>query len=253
MRFFLLVVFAVYLRSASALHADGLLYRLPKDGTWVRYSAKQIIAFPEQGKVEKMTAEGTLTLASVGQATVKGEACRWIEVVTQAKPSTGGGEVKSIFKALIPERHLKTGGSPLMHWIKGWAKFGDQEPQELTKELLSNSAMTLNIIASGPLQDSKPLKRKVIETKLGKLTCEGVSGQLILKGASVSVKNGEVTRRDMKLSVENYFSDKVPFGVAFSRMRAGVDMGEMPATLLEAEFILQAVGTDAKSQLPDRK
>jgi hypothetical protein len=175
------------------------------------------MTFPKT-KGEKITTEGTLTLASVGQEKVQGEACRWIEMVFEPKQPGKGGATKSVFKALIPEKHLRKGGDPLGHWVKGWAKLGDQEPQRLTKEMLSNPAHMLNLLVSNPLQDTKALEKKVIETKLGKLTCTGLSGSLRLKGAAVRREDGKVTTGDVKVRVRNHFHDKAPFGVASSRM-----------------------------------
>jgi hypothetical protein len=64
--------FRICLSTVDTVRADGLLYRLPDDGTWARYSFKQTMALP---KDKKMTVEGTLTLASVGHEKVKDEVC----------------------------------------------------------------------------------------------------------------------------------------------------------------------------------
>ncbi len=244
------LLLGVCLSTLGTARADGLLYRLPKDGTWARYSVKQVMAAPRDPEI---TVEGTLTLASVGQEKIKDEVCRWIEIVIETKLPGKSRTLKSVFKALIPEKRLKKGEDPLGHWVKGWAKVGDEEPQPLTKELLSNPAMMINILVSGPLQDVKALEKKVIETKLGKLTCEGLSGSLTLKGAAVSVRDGKVTTGDVKVRIQNYLHDKAPFGVATSHVDIEFpDLGQGRSSA-EADLALVAVGTGAKSELPDKK
>jgi hypothetical protein len=244
------LIVAFCLSAASPLQADGLLYRLPKDGTWARYSVKQNFRLP---KGLKLSTEGTLILASVGQEKVNDEVCRWIEMVLEWKVDGQKGTRKSIFKALIPEKRLKKGEDPTGHWVRGWAKVGDQAPQALTKELVSNPAMLLNLVAGSPLQNARALKKKVIETKLGKLTCEGLSGSLTLKGTSKRVNNGKVTTGDGKVRVETYFHNNAPFGVVTSRWNFEFeDLGE-GKNFAQSDLTLIEVGTGAKSELPDQK
>src|SRR5262245_40655113 len=121
MRVHAALIVAICLNTTGTVRGDGLLYRLPEDGAGVRYSVKQTMALP---KNEKMTVEGTLRLASVGQEKVKAEDCRWIEIVIEAKLPGEGRTLKSVFKALIPEKRLKRGEDPLAHWVKGWVKLG---------------------------------------------------------------------------------------------------------------------------------
>jgi hypothetical protein len=247
------LVVAIWLNTVGSVRADGLVYHLPEDGTWARYSFKQTMAIPKEPKDMTMTVEGTLTLASVGQEKIKDQACRWIEIVIEVKPPGEGRTVKEVFKALIPENRLKKGENPLGHWVKGWIKLGDEKPQPLTKELLSNPALMINVLVTGPLQNTKTLEDKTIVTKLGKLTCEGVSGSLTLKGAAISVKNDQVTTGNVKVRVENYLHDKAPFGVVFSRLEIEFpDLG-MGKGSAEADLTLFEVGTSAKSELPDQK
>jgi hypothetical protein len=239
---------------AGTMQADGLIYRLPADGTWARYTFTQTMVLPSKKKAERITVGGTLTLASVGVTKVEDKACRWVEIVVEAKLPDDVGTARSIFKALIPEQHLAKGQDPLKHWIKGWAKLGEGPAQPLTKELLSNPALIINLFVAGPLQETRKLSEKVVETtKLGKLTCEGIAGSFTLKGGAVSVKNDKVTAADVKVEMENYFHDKAPFGVAWSRIQAKApDLGSGSSSA-EAVLVLAEVGKDAKTELPDRK
>jgi hypothetical protein len=241
----------ICLTDRATSRADGLLYRLPADGAWVKYAMKVRFAKP---KDKNVSFEGFLTLASVGVEQVSDEPCRWIEVAAEAKQQTGnGGEQRSVFKALIPEKHLKKGENPLRYWIKGWAKLGDQEPQRLTKMMLSNPAVGINLVVAGPLENAKAMDEKLIETKLGKLACQGVSGTLTFPGAAIRFDNGKVATKDLTLRVQTYLHDKAPYGVVASNGRVAfpdLGMGESSA---EWELILDNVGSGAKSQLPWQK
>jgi hypothetical protein len=249
MRNLLFVLLAIGVLPLSPLRGDGLLYSLPADGTWCTYAVKSSFLSTMKGEKEPMTIEGVLTLASVGKERVKGEQCRWIELVIEVNPPKGE-KLKSIFKGLIPEKYLAKGENPSGRWLKGWVKLGDGKPQALTPELLASPLMKLNLFVSGPLQEAKPLAKKAIETGLGKLSCEGVSGVLVLKGGSTSVKDGKVTVRDATIRLQNYFHEKAPFGVAWSRIRMGPPEQEK-GIALEEFLTLKEVGTGAKSQLPD--
>jgi hypothetical protein len=232
--------------------ADGLVYRLPEDGMWARYSIKETMTLPNN---EKETFEGTLTLASVGQEKIEDEVCRWLEIVIDADLPGQKLKLRRVFKALVPKKYLKKGEDPLAHWVKGWVKLGNQPPQALTKELLSNPAMMINLFVTGPLQEAKVVEAKAIETGLGRLTCEGASGALVLKDAAVSVQNGKVQKRDIKVRVENYHHNKSPFGVVSARLDVEFpDFGDgdgKPSA--EVDLILVEIGSGAKSELPDQK
>jgi hypothetical protein len=249
MRNLLFLLLAIGVLPLSPIRGDGLLYSLPADGTWCTYAVKSSFLSTKTGEKEPMTIEGVLTLASVGKKTVKGEKCRWLEIVIELTLPKGKN-LKSIFKGLIPEKYLAKGENPSGRWLKGWVQLGDGEPQALTPELLANPSMKLNLFVSGPLQGTKPLEKKAIETGLGKLTCAGGSGVFVLKGGSTMVENGKVTVRDATIHVQNYFHEKAPFGVAWSRMQLGPpEQGK--GMSLDEVLTLKEVGTGAKSQLPD--
>jgi len=231
------------------VNADGLLYRLPKDGIGATYDFKET-TFPIKGKEEKLNSEGSFTIASVGREKADGEDCRWLEIVIEAK--TEERTVHSVFKALVPEQHLGKGKNPLNHWIRGWAKLDKQKPIPLTKEMLRTpAAVKINLYITGPLERAKPIKEKVISTKaFGDLKCRGVVGYHTLKDGVVIVKDGVVTKRDAKIRFKNYLDDKAPFGVVWSEFQ--MDGGEDQART-EAVLVLTRVVTGAKSQLPDHK
>lgn len=64
-------------------------------------------------------------MASAGQATVDGEACRWSEL--RQDEATLDRPLKSTLKVLVPEQHPDRGKSPLNLVIRGGFK-GSGEP-----------------------------------------------------------------------------------------------------------------------------
>ena len=69
----------------QTVRADGLIYQLPADGTSVRCDTE--VTFVNNGQ-ERML-KGSLTISSVGQATVDNEKCRWIEFKNVTKTDQG--------------------------------------------------------------------------------------------------------------------------------------------------------------------
>jgi len=118
------VLFAL---AATAASADGLLYQLPKDGTWARYDFEASMTHGDRTQ----RAEGLIHIASVGRVTEKGQPCRWIEVRFEVKPEKEEVE-ENVVKVLVPEKHLAKGESPLKHVVRAWIREdGDKEAQVL--------------------------------------------------------------------------------------------------------------------------
>ena len=62
--------------------ADGLLYRLPEDGAFVRFELEVSSNWKGEGET---THKGTLTMSSVGEAKVDGKPGRWLEIKMEAQ------------------------------------------------------------------------------------------------------------------------------------------------------------------------
>lgn len=229
---------------ASGARADGLLYQLPEDGSWVRFHVTMTMEHGE-GEPGKMT--GSLTMRSVGQETVEGDKCRWIELELIPDKAEGDqqapphGPPHIIMKVLLPEKNLKSGKEPLERLVKGWMKEGDKEPDEL-KDPNSERTGPLPAFLSGPLKDIKELDKKTIDTKLGMLECRGIT-------ANDTYKQGEAVTT---VEFETRLHDKAPFGVVRSKMQYDSKRGdhEEKGTLV---LDLEETGQDAKSSLPDSR
>ncbi|MHC4401541.1 MAG: hypothetical protein ACYTG0_17855 [Planctomycetota bacterium] len=243
------VAVVVALASGPAL-ADGLFYQLPDDGTWARYEYKMSGEFsgPTMSEIE---LKGSMRMASVGQATEKNEPCRWIEVsfdradelkITYDKVPEPTTFERDVIKVLIPERHLEVGKPMLDHAIRGWARRGDREPTGLKDPKDLNDSF-LPIVLAPPLKDVKRLDAIVIEGKLGKLSCAGVTGRAEYDAGSAT----------MRVEMENRLHRKAPFGVVTSRW--AVERKEDGKTMAKMTFDLRLsdFGDGAKSELPDQK
>ncbi|REJ86438.1 MAG: hypothetical protein DWQ29_10510 [Planctomycetota bacterium] len=152
---------AMLLFSAAETRAQGLVWNLPPDGTWVRYEGtyQQVIRRPD-------SAEGDLTLQwqrnleikSVGQEEAEHdldydgetttETCRWLEFklqtgkVVEGIIDTGPGATR-IYKVLVPESILvgeltDAAGIPYSYLpiVRGYRRLGDEAPQEMTSNVL---------------------------------------------------------------------------------------------------------------------
>ena len=134
-------------------NADGLVFRLPPDGSWVAYGVREqgqmTIALPDgtvlgagtdEGEQFPLTVTGRLVVRSVGRQTVDDVPCRWIEIESQSKmtgefPGPNGEHIQKedsrhfIHKMLIPEEHCRAGADPLSHVVTLYIKDDDKDAE----------------------------------------------------------------------------------------------------------------------------
>jgi hypothetical protein len=230
------LVTLIFFFSAGLAQADGLLYKLPKDGSWALYD------FTPDIKAKNVRYKGTLKISSVGQVTEQNQPCRWIEVQMDISLEMGDNrEVKSqVFKVLVPEVFLAKGEAPLEHVLRGWIKRGKGEPRPLSNPN-SIEVGLLPLALSGPWKSVKKLEKVEVESKLGKLECEGVQGTL------------EFPRKEkdsMQCKLESRLNPDSPFGVVTARWINRLPELPKPGTL-EWNLKLIDYGDGAKSQIPD--
>lgn len=236
-----LVGFMLLVLSPGLAQADGLIRQLPKDGTWANYDL-DITGKRPNGST--MNIKGTLSLSSVGQVTEDDLPCRWIEVQFQMKAMMGGitGEKVETYKMLIPEKYLAKGETPIEHVVRAWSQRDNASPAKFSK---SNDVTVspLPTILSAPWNNIKQLDKAEVESKLGKVACDGIQGTLEFK-----VGQGGV----MRCKFENRIHPKSPFGVVTSRWSVQVQEGSetngMDWSLKLADF-----GENAKSKMPAAK
>jgi hypothetical protein len=230
------LVALTFVLGASSARADGLIYRLPEDGTAVRFAMDFKVT--HNGMEEMVTGE--LVQRSVGKVDVDGKPCRWIEF--KFTIDKGGQQFNMLSKVLIPESALKAGENPGAHMIRGWMKSMDREPEEL-KDLNTPKAGPLGAFLAGPPTDAKKLAKETVDSKLGKLECEGVSGSLMIEQGNEKVA----------VKLENRLNDKAPFGVVKSRLEFQVERNGQARENGVITLNVTDVAKDAKSELPEQK
>ena len=233
-----LVVAAVPLSA----QADGLIYTLPKDGSKVTYEMKAVNTDGDRMR----EFGGTLSVASVGTAKVDGVDCRWIEFHMAMEMEGRQREITA--KVLITAADLGKGKYPLANLKKAWLSMEkDKDPKKL-EDPFGRQGGPLPAFLPTPMKDVKKLDAAEIDTGIGKLKCKGVTGK-------VTYEQGDANRTD-KFVVEykTRLSDKVPFGVAGTKMtiteyRNKTEKDDVIAITLK----LKSVAKNAKSELPKAK
>lgn len=263
---------------ANSATAQGLLWSIPEDGTWVKYTGvyknKEEQPGNNAGALE-LDWLSELTIQSVGEEMgtykVKGKdretLCRWIEFkVVTGSPSAGGVEAGAaidpgpfgtrIYRVLVPIESV-TGqlkdadGLPVTHIpiVKGVRKLGRDAPVEPIKEkvlafypVLGMFANYLDLAAAG---EEAPLELAA----LGSVKAKALTGTLKQKNAEMRTENvGQI-----------WLSADVPFGwakyqVKLTRQRKSKFAPESefaPAAEIEVEMAAVEKGTGAKSELGD--
>ncbi|GAB4143523.1 MAG: hypothetical protein Tsb009_14690 [Planctomycetaceae bacterium] len=211
--------------------ANGLLYRLPDDGTGVVYE------MTVKSKKREMLVSGTLTMSSVGVKTIEGKRHRWIEFVMKLSHMKQDRTI--VTKLLVPEDQLGKGKNPLTQCKKGWVRFLPKKAEALQK-ISGPEAGPIPAFLAGPLLDIKKLPMKEIETGIGKISCTGESGRIgYLQG-----------KTDVRVQYQTRLTEKSPFGVASSvleiqEQRDGKTYEEVTITLK-----LKSILKNARTALP---
>ncbi len=224
------------LASAQSARADGLIYQLPADGGQVRY--EMVIALNAEGNDLKL--KGSISVSSVGQVTENGEKCRWIEF--KMITDEGGLDRTVISKALIPEKHLGKGKSPVDNLIRVWVKEGDGEPQEI-RDFKGQQLLALRAFLAGPVKNPAELEKIEIDGKLGKLPCAGATGDLEI----------EVGMATLGMNYENRLNEKAPFGVVAGNWKFDLKNNGQAALAGTLKLTLTDTNTTALSELPNNK
>ena len=155
--------FILLTSAASSTWADGLICRLPEDGTWARYDTRILIRNTNDKEVT-----GSLTIRSVGRKTVNEQECRWVEVHWQR------GTINNLWKFLIPERYITLGQKPFEHRVQAW-RGGLGNVRELKE--MPRSTVVHNFLL-GPVEDVKQLSQtESVEWQRGKFErCKLLTG-----------------------------------------------------------------------------
>lgn len=228
--------------TAQAALADGLIRKLPDDGTWATFKTE---GYKEKRDKRKETSTGWLRISSVGRVTEDGQPCRWLEV--DSTYSNGGRpERRSIDKLLLPEKYLAAGEAPGEHVLRGWTRFDQPEQGQVRKLGLIDGKSYPGqsaFVLVGPASDERRLEPiEVDHKKLGRITCERVTGTFRFKAPAAP------EARDVSGTFEARLHEGAPFGVVwYEIVTPSPDGRELKMTLS-----LDDLGPTAVSALPDQ-
>ncbi|MDB5392389.1 MAG: hypothetical protein JWM11_8035 [Planctomycetaceae bacterium] len=255
-------------------NAQGLLWSLPEDGTWVKFTGKYKNKEEQPGNNAgplQLEWLSELTIQSVGEekAMFRGKEvpCRWIEFkVVTGLPSAGGVEAGAAidpgpfgvrtYKVLVPVESV-TGklkdaeGLPVtfIPIVKGIRKIGrDAQPEPIKEKVLAFYpvlGMFANYLDLAPAGDEETLEL----AGLGSIKASSLKGTLKQKNSEMRTENiGQIWK-----------SSEVPFGwakyqVKLTRQRKSKFAPESefaPAAEIEVEMAAVEKGTGAKSEIGD--
>lgn len=221
---------------ASPAGADGLIYRLPPDGTAAVFELESTTNW--QGKDTQ--TRGTLAVRSVGREAVKGELCRWVEVDVQTRTDTDKDRL--LYKVLIPEKALAGGRATVEDVRRCWYLRREGNAKLLDKHPQDERWGPLPLLLFGPPKDLKKVGAVEIDSPLGKLKCAGESGRFKFTQES---RNWEV---DYVARVH----ERAPFGVVELRMALKQNRQGRLGTVAQTLKLVE-VQKDVRGQLPDSR
>lgn len=226
----------------ASTRADGLIFKLPADGTQVVYDLN--IArhkSGEPGSERKVT--GTLSIAAVGKKKVDGTDCRWIEFTM--KMTYQGRERNVVYKLLIPESDLGKGKYPLSNVKRAWTKQRGRV-REMT-DASGREGGPLPSFLPNPLKDVKVAKAAQIETGAGKLSAKKLT-------AKTEYEQGDANRTDkFTVAYELQLAEKAPFGVAGGKMTIKEYRNRKTLDdIIVVTLKLKSIDKNAKSGIPDK-
>jgi hypothetical protein len=238
-------VVCVFLTTSS--QGEGMLYHLPADGTWAKFELVGKGIEPD-GKETNLSA--TQTISSVGMTDVDGQKCRWIEIAVDGKRNDQA--FTHVDKLLIPEKFLVKGEEPLTHVLKAWRKhslIGGGAALELNEVQNPESrdgkyvrGDTRRQFLHGPFDAPQKLDKALVESKLGKLECEGISAH---------------ERTTDRVTLDSRYVIRLhrdaPFGVVTWEAEMKLDLNGNSLGTMTTKATLSDFGKDAKSAIPEAK
>ncbi len=245
--------------------AQGVILKLPPDGTWVRYEGTytQTEIRPDSalGKLEIPPWTEHVTLKSVGTAMAdfRGESvpCRWIEIkIERGREVDGkiavGKTGLEIYKVLVPEqavlddpvveKGIPVGFLPI---VKGARVLGEADVKPLAEPALKLYPLALLFSFCRDMQ--------VEQENVDPGTGLGAVSATQLSGTSTLERPGSRT----KMTVKVWTSPEVPFGVAAWKAEIERSIKDaqqpreefQPLTRVEVDMKARGTGNDAQSEV----
>ncbi len=206
---------------AGEAHAQGLIWNLPPDGSWVRYEGtySQLVRRPNSTEGD-LTLEWTrhLTIMSVGTSdeTIGDEVvpCRWLEFkVVTAQPAAlldPGAGGSRLYKILVPERailgRVNDDANILVSYlpvVRGYRKIDDAEPQQIESGVFQIYPLVSYLHHYRDLKAESDTPEPT-DIPMGVVPAVVFRGEMTLESAETRSTN----------QAEMWRSDEVPFGLA---------------------------------------
>jgi hypothetical protein len=230
----------------GTLHGEGLIVDLPEDGTWAEFD---LVEDRTGGPAGDVHVSGTLKVSSVGRDTREGEPCRWIEFVKTGKRN--GRKFTDVDKLLLREKDLARTGTPLRYIAEAFHKSTAIENGKLLQswdldaETVAYFIGKLHLYLHGPFESPKKLDKTLIESKLGKLECEGISGH----------ERRDDKRRGVVLDTTYTIRlhKSAPFGVVTCDCDEEIEADGKTFETITIKMKLSDFGKGAKSSIPEAK
>lgn len=212
----------VGLFAAADADAQGLLWSLPQDGTWVRYEGtySQLVRRPNSTAGDlQLEWVRHLTIKSVGSTEEEYlgnvQSCRWLEfkVVTgqvkEALIDAGPGGTR-IYKVLVPEaaivgqildaEGILVSSIPV---VRGYRKIGDEDPQPIESGVFDLYPL-VSFLQHYRNLTAETTDAEQLQIPSGIVPATTWKGGLIMESRSNRSTN----------EAEIWRSDEIPFGVA---------------------------------------
>lgn len=259
-----LAVFWVFSFSGS-LFAQGLVWELPPDGSWVRFEGtyEKEMPGPESNDLNvKLKWTRHLIISSVGSEMAEFEgaqtACRWLEFkcITGKETESGvspGVSGPWIYKVLVPEKAINgqvfdKDQIPVtfLPLIRGYRKIGDRPVEPLKTNVLRFYPM-ITMLEHYPKWDSEG-EPATVETPAGAVSAREYKGSNLIESLTTRSKNeGTIWR-----------TSEIPFGMAKWTVDITRDTkgGTQPRTefqmtsRIHVAMSAHEVGKNAESALP---
>jgi len=249
---------------AHSVSAQGLIWNLPKDGTWVRYEGKyKQVQFRPNSPKGDLTIEWIrhLWIKSVGRETAvyngKPTPCRWIEIrVITGKASEAGvdpGPIGGrIIKVLVPESRVFATTVDLdkipvayLPIVKGYSKVGDGEVRTIRAKALKVYPLISLVTHYKTLSKSSGSEPLTIPLK--EVTTQQYRGTFKME-SPLERSNNQATL---------WTSKDVPFGLAGWKVKVTLEAKDSVAartkfkkvTVMTVEMSAHEKGTEAQSDL----
>jgi len=251
--------------AASTAQAEGVIWQLPPDGSWVRlegtYAQTEVQKDSPTGKLEIAPWIERVWIKSVGEETAEfqGESvpCRWLEIkVERGREREGqidtGLTGLAIYKVLVPTtkvlfESIDPDGVPVsfLPIVKGYRKLGKAEPKLMTEPALQ--LYPLAVLAGYYRDEQIAGTDEDPEAGLGAVKADKLQATVTIeRKSSRTIQETTVWR-----------SKDVPFGIArydAKIVREVKDDHESrddfkPLTEILISLKAQETGDDAKSEL----